>query len=88
VRELHAFEVSRHGPLIDLDLTASAFLPHQVRRMAGPLVEVGRGRLSVEAYVALLQGAAASAGPAAPPHGLYLIRVTYDSPIFESEDVC
>jgi tRNA U38,U39,U40 pseudouridine synthase TruA len=56
--------------------------------MTGALIEVGRGKLSVEAYVALLQGAAASAGPSAPPHGLYLIRVTYDSPVFESEDVC
>ena len=58
-------------------MEANAFLPHQVRRMVGALVEVGKGKLSVEEYTALLVGLPASAGPAAPPHGLYLERVIY-----------
>jgi tRNA pseudouridine38-40 synthase len=88
VRELHGFEVTRCVASIQLDLTANAFLPHQVRRMAGALVEVGRGKLSVGAYAALLLGPPASAGPAAPPHGLYLMRVTYTDRLFESEEEC
>jgi len=82
IRELNCFAVSRRGASIVIDLEANAFLPHQVRRMTGALVEVGRGKLSPEQYVALLEGAPASAGPAAPPHGLYLMHVYYDRPVF------
>ena len=85
VRELYCFTVRREGSAIVLDLVANAFLPHQVRRMAGALVEVGRGRLTPEGYAALLDGPPASAGPAAPPQGLYLIAVEYDRPLFRPE---
>lgn len=84
VRELYGFEVSREGDSVSLDVEANAFLPHQVRRMAGALVEVGRGKLSADGYAALLEGPAASAGPAAPPHGLYLMRVVYETGVFEA----
>lgn len=82
VRELNGFEVTRDGTSILFDVEANAFLPHQVRRMTGALVEVGRGKVTLEAYAALLQGAQASAGPAAPPHGLYLMAVEYEAPVF------
>jgi tRNA pseudouridine38-40 synthase len=88
VRELYGFEVGRDGSSVLLDVSANAFLPHQVRRMAGALVEVGRGKLGVEDYAVLLDGQPASAGPAAPPHGLYLMRVTYAAPVFEAEAEC
>jgi tRNA pseudouridine38-40 synthase len=78
VRELFSFDVCKTGQRVSLDVTGNAFLPHQVRRMTGALVEVGKGKLSVEAYTALLKGEPASTGPAAPAHGLYLVRVEYD----------
>jgi tRNA pseudouridine38-40 synthase len=84
VREIYAFDVSRDGRLVYLDVEANAFLPHQVRRMTGALVEVGRGKLSADDLAALLDGPPASAGPAAPPHGLYLISVMYESPLFRN----
>jgi tRNA pseudouridine38-40 synthase len=84
IRELYCFSVVRLGSSISLDLEANAFLPHQVRRMTGALVEVGRSKLSPEQYVALLEEAPASVGPAAPPQGLYLMRVSYDRPLFNS----
>jgi len=82
VRELFSFEVARDGASIYLDVEANAFLPHQVRRMTGSLVEVGRGKLSVEDHAALLEGPPASAGPVAPAHGLYLMAVEYEPKIF------
>ncbi len=86
VRELMCFEVRREGNSVICDVTGNAFLPQQVRRMVGPLVEVGRGKRSVEDYAALLTGAPASVGPAAPAHGLYLIRVGYAKAIFPNLD--
>ncbi len=82
IREIYSFEVSRQARSIVIDVTANAFLPHQVRRMTGALVEVGRGKLSGDACVALLEGPPASAGPAAPAHGLYLMRIEYEEEVF------
>ena len=82
VRELYCFTVARRGSRIVLDVEANAFLPHQVRRMTGALIDVGRGKISPDEYVSLLDGLPSSAGPAAPPHGLYLLRVDYETPIF------
>jgi len=83
VRELMAFDVIRDGSSVTCELTANAFLPHQVRRMVGALTDVGRGKLTPAQYVALLEGAASSSGVTAPPHGLYLVRVEYVEPIFK-----
>ena len=83
IRELARFEVMPANELLLCVATANAFLPHQVRRMVGSLVEVGRGKLSVEAYVDQLTGPPCSVGPAAPPHGLYLTRVDYAAPLFQ-----
>jgi tRNA pseudouridine38-40 synthase len=77
VRNLQRFEVVRTGEGVTCVVEANAFLPHQVRRMVGALVEVGKGRMTPEAYWALLDGSTASAGPAAPARGLYLERVFY-----------
>lgn len=84
VRELYRFDVTRDGKRITFDVTANAFLPHQVRRMVGALVEVGKGKLTSAAYVALLDAPTASAGPVAPAHALYLMRVEYPTPVFQS----
>ncbi len=77
IRDLTRFDVARDSDRVTCLLEANAFLPHQVRRMVGALVEVGKGKLDPSAYSAMLSGAPASAGPAAPPHGLYLERVFY-----------
>ena len=85
VRELMAFDVRGDGSTVTCELTANAFLPHQVRRMVGVLVDVGRGRLSPGQYVSILDGAASSSGVTAPAHGLYLVRVEYAQPVFRQE---
>jgi tRNA pseudouridine38-40 synthase len=67
------------GPLLTFVIEGTAFLPHQVRRTAGALVEVGRGKLAPERFQQWLEMPEPNAaGPAAPPHGLCLIAVTYD----------
>jgi tRNA pseudouridine38-40 synthase len=82
VRDLMAFEVRRDGSSVTCELVANAFLPHQVRRMVGALTEVGRGKLTAAQYASLPEGPASTAGPTAPPHGLYLVQVEYPEPVF------
>lgn len=86
VRTMHRFDVRRLGRLISFEAEADAFLPHQVRRTVGALVEVGVGRKEPGWFEALLSsGRAAMAGPAAPSQGLCLMRVTYPDLDFDEE---
>jgi len=65
--------------LVEFEVTGDGFLRHMVRALAGTLLEIGLGRRSPEDFTRLLAGAPRSeAGPNAPPHGLTLVRVTYD----------
>lgn len=92
VRTLRRCEVlSGNCDEVAVEMEAQAFLPHQVRRTVGPLVEVGLGRMTEEEVVALLESASpSSAHPAAPACGLYLVDVRYEGfrfgPAPESRD--
>ncbi len=59
-------------------ITADAFLQHMVRSLVEGLVQVGQGRLTVQAFADIL--AARRRGLVkglAPPHGLTLVAVNY-----------
>jgi tRNA pseudouridine38-40 synthase len=78
VRRVSRAQVTQEGPLVAIEVEANAFLRQQMRRAAGALVEVGKGRVSLAGFRKLLrQAEPASAGPVAPAHGLYLVRVCY-----------
>ena len=50
----------------------------QIRVFVGTMLEVAGGRRSLDDFRALLEGAPRErAGETAPPHGLYLVGVTY-----------
>lgn len=79
VRTVFKAEWSSLGCAHSFDIEADAFLPHMVRLIVGASVRVGRGTLTLEEFVRLLEDAApGSLGPAAPPRGLCLQRVWYD----------
>jgi len=77
MRRLHHASVERSGNVVTVEMEADGFLPHQVRRTIGALQRVGSGRLDPHKFAALVDGAPASAGPAAPPQGLTLVAVRY-----------
>ena len=78
VRTLQRCDVSARCETVRITMKARSFLPHQVRRTVGPLVELGLGRLSAEALEGwLAEAAPSSAGPAAPACGLYLVHIEY-----------
>jgi tRNA pseudouridine38-40 synthase len=56
----------------------NGFLHHMVRNLVGTMLDVGRGRLGVEAIPAILSARSrAAAGPTAPARGLFLLSVEY-----------
>ncbi len=66
------------GHLLELWIEADAFMRHMVRVLVGTMLEVARGRRTVEDFEALLQGAPRErAGETAPPEGLFLASVRY-----------
>ena len=80
VRHLAELRVVRHGDLIEIRVTANAFLRRMVRSIVALLMEVGRGRLVPEAVDLIMAGGArALHGRAVPPRGLTLERVIYQS---------
>jgi tRNA pseudouridine38-40 synthase len=65
--------------LLFYEVSATGFLRHMVRAIVGTLVEVGRGWRSPDSIATLLRDRRrADAGATAPPHGLFLVSVTYD----------
>jgi tRNA pseudouridine38-40 synthase len=64
--------------VVAFEIEADAFMRHMVRILVGTMLEVSSGPLSVDQFVALLDGAPRSeAGRTAPARGLYLVGVGY-----------
>jgi len=85
VRDIFKAEITRDGDMVYLDVIANAFLPHQVRNIAGSLIKVGQGKMTVEEFYSMVQaGAPGLAGPTAPAEGLCLLKVNYPRP-FEGD---
>jgi tRNA pseudouridine38-40 synthase len=63
-----------------IEVEGSGFLRHMVRILAGTLVQVGAGRRDPVSLCAVLAARErARAGATAPPQGLTLVRVSYES---------
>jgi len=57
---------------------ADGFLYNMVRALVGTMLEVGRGKITVEGFARALDARdRKAAGPTAPAHGLTLVRVNY-----------
>ncbi|MBM3945181.1 MAG: tRNA pseudouridine(38-40) synthase TruA [SAR202 cluster bacterium] len=79
VRRIDSASVWKEGDTVYFEVTGNAFLPHQVRRMAGALVDVGKGRLTGTDIGEMLEGTAGNVvANTLPPQGLCLMEVTYE----------
>ncbi|MEW6214261.1 MAG: tRNA pseudouridine(38-40) synthase TruA [Nitrospirota bacterium] len=70
--------ISMKGEFVKIRIEADGFLRHMVRNIAGTLIEIGRGRVSVDRIKEILESRDRRlAGPTAPPNALFLERIVY-----------
>jgi len=80
VRTILSASIKKSGDFVELQFEADAFLQYMVRIITGTLAEVGLGRFSPDDVNRILSSRdRKEAGRTAPPHGLYLLNVTYPS---------
>ena len=78
VRTMESIEIEKVDDEIHIKAIARSFLHNQIRNITGSLVEVGKGRWQSEKIKEIREAKdRQAAGPAAPPHGLYLTDVIY-----------
>jgi len=70
VRTISAIDLARDGDAITLTISADGFLRYMVRRIAGSLIEIGRGKLDPARFFE-------EARWTAPAKGLTLVDVSY-----------
>jgi tRNA pseudouridine38-40 synthase len=88
VRRLHAVRVGQSKNLLTVNVVGDAFLYKMVRTIVGTLVLVGQGKQPPEWVAAAIAAKRREdAGPTAPAHGLFLVRVFYEGDEFDRESV-
>ena len=66
---------------------ADRFLRNMVRAIVGTLLEVGRGKLTIDGFRKVIEAKdRGKAGTSVPGHALYLVNVTYPEDIFIVEN--
>jgi tRNA pseudouridine38-40 synthase len=80
VREVYRAGWEPRVGLLVFSIEANAFLYRMVRSVVGSLKLVGDGTWTVDEFVAAFQACDRSrCGTVAPPHGLYLVSVLYET---------
>lgn len=79
-----AFWTREHNQLV-FTISANRFLRNMVRAIVGTLIEIGQGKLDMDALVAIIKSEDRSqAGYSVPAHGLYLTTVEYPKNIYKN----
>ncbi|AKL97886.1 tRNA pseudouridine(38-40) synthase TruA [Endomicrobium proavitum] len=76
--DLQHVSISKNGNFITISVTADHFLYKMVRKMVGEIVKIGKKELPLAEFksTVLSKNCSKSTKPA-PPHGLYLTKVSY-----------
>ncbi len=89
VRRVYKAEVRKQEGLVIFNIVANSYLRHQVRNIAGTLIRVGLGKITINEFHNIVEaGRPGLAGPRAPACGLCLMQIKYPTPFGEdtSED--
>ncbi len=78
IRTIFRCDLTRKGRSLILTVEGNGFLHHMVRNMAGTLLDIGRGTMSLAGFKELFTKRNRTlAGFTAPAHGLILLKVKY-----------
>ena len=78
IRRIEVASIIEDKEILKFDFVGNAFLPHQVRRMTGALLDVGRGRIKLSDFEKIVDGKCGGVvAHSLPPQGLCLMKVTY-----------
>lgn len=77
IRTIESVRVERSGQVVSIFVTADGFLRYMIRRIAGSLMEVGRGKLDRDALRRSLEPEFEPARWTAPAKGLTLLEIEY-----------
>lgn len=71
------------GDMLVFRISANRFLRNMVRAITGTLLDVGKGKLSIEAFRKVIEAKdRGRAGFSVPAHGLFLEEITYPEDLF------
>jgi tRNA pseudouridine38-40 synthase len=83
-RRIFRSEFLRNGEVVIYKITADSFLPHQVRNTVGTLIKIGLNKMNINKFNSIMDSRIIGlAGPAAPPNGLFLVKVNYKAELEE-----
>ncbi|MFC1905715.1 tRNA pseudouridine(38-40) synthase TruA [Chloroflexota bacterium] len=90
IRTVYEAKCSKNCDLVTFRMVANSFLPHQVRNTVGLLIRVGLGKVGFNEFKQTMEAKeAGAAGSAAPPQGLYLMKVNYPTDLeLRYENIC
>jgi tRNA pseudouridine38-40 synthase len=78
IRNFSSAKVWADNDLVIVEMEANGFLPQQIRRTTGALMQVGQEKLSIEEFTQMIQCPRQGAASwSLPPTGLSLIKVNY-----------
>ena len=82
LRKVYSTRFWIDGDLVQFEVEANAFLRHQMRRIAGLLVNVGTGKISLDGGWAIMakntKHELGARAPTSSPRGLCLMKVNYN----------
>lgn len=81
VRTIHSADLLEEvGDEIILEFIGDGFLKNMVRNLAGTIIDAGKGKITAQDFVKILQAKdRTKARETAPAHGLSLVEVFYDN---------
>ncbi|MDY9922112.1 MAG: tRNA pseudouridine(38-40) synthase TruA [Synergistota bacterium] len=88
VRTMYKVKLHSRGPLIWLRIVGSGFLTNMVRMIMGDLELVAKGKREPEWMKSLFEPGSdkSTAGRTFPPNGLFLWRIEYGEPLWNSHN--